>query len=162
MLAKQIAQARGLGQVQHRHKTCRADQVQVIENRADLLRGFHLRGDPCSVIESLGGNSDSPAQEAVARIGRGAPRFAPGWCRLNRNTWGVTYNFTPVDREQLLLMPPSVAEWLPEDHLAWFVIDVVAELDTSAFLAAYRLDGRGGAAYDPQMMLARLERSPTA
>ncbi len=53
-------------------------------------------------------------------------------------------------------MPPSVAEWLPEDHLAWFVIDVVAELDTSAFLAAYRLDGRGGAAYDPQMMLALL------
>ncbi len=68
----------------------------------------------------------------------------------------MTYNFTPVDREQLLLMPPSVAEWLPEDHLAWFVIDVVAELDTSALLAAYRLGGRGGAAYDPQMMLALL------
>lgn len=53
-------------------------------------------------------------------------------------------------------MPPSVAEWLPEDHLAWFVIDVVAELDISAFLASYRVDGRGGAAYDPQMMLALL------
>ncbi len=68
----------------------------------------------------------------------------------------MAYNFAPVDREQLLLMPPSVADWLPEDHLAWFVIDVVAELDTTAFLAAYRLDGRGGAAYDPQMMLALL------
>lgn len=68
----------------------------------------------------------------------------------------MAYNFSPVDREQLLLMPPSVAEWLPEDHLAWFVIDVVAELDISSFLAAYRLDGRGGAAYDPQMMLALL------
>lgn len=68
----------------------------------------------------------------------------------------MAYNFSPVDREQLLLMPPSVAEWLPEDHLAWFVIDVVAELDVSSFLAAYRLDGRGGAAYDPQMMLALL------
>jgi transposase len=68
----------------------------------------------------------------------------------------VAYNFTPVDREQLLLMPPSVADWLPEDHLAWFVIDVVAELDMSSFFAAYRLDGRGGAAYDPQMMLALL------
>lgn len=68
----------------------------------------------------------------------------------------MAYNFSPVDREQLLLMPPSVAEWLPEDHLAWFVIDVVAELDMSSFLAAYRLDGRGGAAYDPQMMLALL------
>lgn len=68
----------------------------------------------------------------------------------------MAYNFAPVDREQLLLMPPSVAEWLPEDHLAWFVLDVVAELDMSSFLAAYRLDGRGGAAYDPRMMLALL------
>lgn len=68
----------------------------------------------------------------------------------------MAYNFAAVDREQLLLMPPSVAEWLPEGHLAWFVIDVVAELDLSAFLAGYRADGRGGAAYDPQMMLALL------
>lgn len=68
----------------------------------------------------------------------------------------MAYNFAAVDREQLLLMPPSVAEWLPEDHLAWFVIDVVAELDLSAFLAGYRADGRGGAAYDPQMMLTLL------
>lgn len=68
----------------------------------------------------------------------------------------MAYNFAAVDREQLLLMPPSVAEWLPEDHLAWFVIDVVAELDLSAFLAGYRADGRGGAAYHPRMMLALL------
>ena len=68
----------------------------------------------------------------------------------------MAYNFVASDREQLLLMPPSLADWLPEDHLAWFVLDVVAELDLSAFRAAYRLDGRGGAAYDPQMMLALL------
>ncbi len=53
-------------------------------------------------------------------------------------------------------MPPSVADWLPEDHLAWFVLDVVAELDLTEFLAAYRADGRGGAAYDPAMMLGVL------
>ena len=41
-------------------------------------------------------------------------------------------------------MPPSVADWLPEDHLAWFVLDVVAELDMSGFRARYRQDGRGG------------------
>jgi transposase len=69
---------------------------------------------------------------------------------------GVTYNFAAVDRDQLMLMPPSVAEWLPEDHLAWFVLDVVDELDLSGFLAAYRVDGRGGAAYHPAMMLALL------
>ena len=44
---------------------------------------------------------------------------------------GVAYNFVPVDREQLMLMPPSVSDWLPEDHFAWFVLDVVEELDLS-------------------------------
>lgn len=65
-------------------------------------------------------------------------------------------NFLVADRDQLMLMPPSVGDWLPEDHLAWFVLDVVAELDLWAFQAAYRQDGRGGAAYDPQLMLAVL------
>lgn len=55
-----------------------------------------------------------------------------------------------------MLLPPSMAESLPEDHLAWFVIDVVDELDLSAFLSAYRADGRGGAAYHPAMMVALL------
>ena len=68
----------------------------------------------------------------------------------------MAYNFVAVDREQLMLMPPSVADWLPEDHLAWFVLDVVAELDLTGFLSGYRADGRGGAAYDPAMMLAVL------
>jgi transposase len=68
----------------------------------------------------------------------------------------MAYNFVAVDREQLMLMPPSVADWLPEDHLAWFVVDVVAELDLTGFLSGYRADGRGGAAYDPAMMLAVL------
>jgi transposase len=68
----------------------------------------------------------------------------------------VGYNFARVDREQLMLMPPSVADWLPEGHLAWFVLDVVAELDLSGFLVGSRADGRGGAAYDPEMMLGVL------
>lgn len=66
------------------------------------------------------------------------------------------YNFVSGDRDQLLLMPPSVAEWLDDDHLAWFVLDAVAELDHSAFEASYRVDGRGGAAYDPALMLGVL------
>ena len=53
-------------------------------------------------------------------------------------------------------MPPSVADWLPEGHLAWFVLDMVAELDLSGFTADYRADGRGGAVYDPSAMLAVL------
>lgn len=66
------------------------------------------------------------------------------------------YNFVAVDREQLLLMPPSVSDWLPEGHFAWFVLDVVDELDLSMFLSAHRADGRGGAAYHPAMMVALL------
>ena len=63
-------------------------------------------------------------------------------------------NFIACDREQELLLPPSLREWLPEDHFAWFVIEVVGELDLAAFLAAYRRDGHGRAAHDPAMMVA--------
>ena len=38
-------------------------------------------------------------------------------------------------------MPPSLRDWLPEDHLAWFVLDAVAEMDLAAFYADYRADG---------------------
>lgn len=65
-------------------------------------------------------------------------------------------NLRVSDVDQLMMMPPSVREWLPEDHLAFFVLDVVAELDLSAFYAAYRVDGRGGSVYDPAMMLSVL------
>jgi transposase len=53
-------------------------------------------------------------------------------------------------------MPPDVREWLPDRHLAWFVIDAVAEMDLDAFYAAYRQDGRARPAYDPAMMVAVL------
>lgn len=53
-------------------------------------------------------------------------------------------------------MPPSLREWLPDDHLAWFVLDAVGEIDLGAFYAAYREDGWGRAAFDPRMMVALL------
>src|ERR687897_428574 len=65
-------------------------------------------------------------------------------------------NFLACDREQELLLPPSLREWLPEDHLAWFVIDAVAAIDLAAFYASYRADGHGRAAHDPAMMVALL------
>ena len=68
----------------------------------------------------------------------------------------MAVNVREANRDQLWLMPPSVADWLPEDHLAWFVLDVVAELDLSAFYVDHRDDGRGGAIYDPATMLAIL------
>jgi transposase len=66
----------------------------------------------------------------------------------------MAQNFIEGRREQGFLLPPDVREWLPGDHLAWFVIDAVAEMDLSAFYAAYRADGHGRAAYEPSLMVA--------
>ena len=63
-------------------------------------------------------------------------------------------NVRAVERDQQWLMPPSLSDWLPSDHLAWFVLDVVSELDLSEFYGSLRLDGRGGASYDPGLMLS--------
>lgn len=64
--------------------------------------------------------------------------------------------FVACDREQSFLMPPDVREWLPAEHLAWFVIDAVGEMNLEAFYAAYRFDGRARPAYDPAMMVVLL------
>jgi transposase len=66
----------------------------------------------------------------------------------------MAQNFIGCDREQEWLLPPSVREWLPEEHLAWFVLDAVAEMDLASFYAGYRDDGWGRAAHDPAMMVA--------
>ena len=60
------------------------------------------------------------------------------------------------DREQAFLLPPSLDEWLPEDHFARFVIAAVEAMDLSAFYAEYRADGHGRPAHDPAMMVALL------
>ncbi len=65
-------------------------------------------------------------------------------------------NFVGAERDQVFLLPPSLRDWLPEDHLAWWVIDAVAEMDLAAFYARYRADGHGRAAYDPAVMVAVL------
>jgi transposase len=83
----------------------------------------------------------------------GVPSAGFGWLG---GPSGMAVNVRSADLDQLLLMPPSVRDWLPEEHLAFFVIDVVAELDVDPFLNAYRVDGRGGAVYDPAMMLSVL------
>jgi transposase len=68
----------------------------------------------------------------------------------------MSQNFLSCDREQELLLPPSLREWLPEGHLAWFVLDAVGALDLDAVYASYRRDGWGRAAHDPAMMVALL------
>jgi hypothetical protein len=63
---------------------------------------------------------------------------------------GMPQNFIESRREQGFLLPPDVRDWLPPDHLAWFVIDAVAAMDLSAFYVAYRSDGHGRGAYEPR------------
>jgi len=62
--------------------------------------------------------------------------------------------FIPVNRHQLYVLPPSVDEWLPEDHLARFVVEVIEQLDLSRLTNRYQ--GRGSAAYHPSVLLALL------
>lgn len=68
----------------------------------------------------------------------------------------MAYNFLPCDRNQAYLLPPSLTDWLPEDHLAWFVLDAVEQIDLSEFYKKYRTDGVGNSAFHPSMMVALL------
>ena len=60
-------------------------------------------------------------------------------------------NFRLIDRDTDFLLPPSVDEWLPERHLARFVVEVIAGLDLRAMTGAYR--GSGEASYHPRLLL---------
>jgi transposase len=68
----------------------------------------------------------------------------------------MALNFVSCDRGQLLLMPPSLTEWLPENHLVWTVLGAVDAMDLSRFEDAYRLGAAGRAPYDPAMLVALL------
>src|SRR5665647_878955 len=63
-------------------------------------------------------------------------------------------HFRPIDRKTAYILPPSVGEWLPEDHLARFIVEVVDGLDLSRLEKAY--GGRGSAAYHPAQLLSLL------
>jgi transposase len=62
-------------------------------------------------------------------------------------------NFLRYDRDPTTSLAVGLHDWLEWDHLAWFVIEAIEELDLEAFCASYRADGHGRAAHDPKMML---------
>lgn len=66
----------------------------------------------------------------------------------------MSVNFKGGNRKQQYLFPPSVEDWLPADHLARFVVEIVGLLDISSIISEY--GGRGSKAYDPAMMTALL------
>ncbi len=68
----------------------------------------------------------------------------------------MAYSYIDCDRDQLFLLPPSMLDWLEEDDLAFFVIDAVGLIDTSAFHDGHPNDGAGRRAYHPDVMLALL------
>jgi transposase len=63
-------------------------------------------------------------------------------------------NFRPIDRQTRYLLPPSVEDWLPERHLARFVVEIIDQLDLSAMSRAYR--GSGSASYHPRLLIGLL------
>lgn len=70
--------------------------------------------------------------------------------------WGVALGYRPVNRDQPFLLPPDVREWVPADHVVHTLLEVVAQVDTSAFHRLARTGGVGRAGYDPDMMLVVL------
>lgn len=64
--------------------------------------------------------------------------------------------FRRYEPDQLFLLPPSLSQWLPEDHLAYFIGDVVGQLDLSEIFASYDGSKGGYPAYHPEMMVALL------
>jgi transposase len=68
----------------------------------------------------------------------------------------MAYNFLRGDRDQPFLLPPDLRDWLPVGHLAWFILDVVDQLDLAPFYLAHRDDGHGYPAYDPKLLLGVL------
>ena len=68
----------------------------------------------------------------------------------------MSKTFRPYEPGQQLLLPAALQEWLPEDHLAYFISDVVDQLDLSAITVRYQGEERGGSPYHPRMMVKAL------
>lgn len=65
----------------------------------------------------------------------------------------MALKYRPVDRDQLFLVPPDMRDWLPADHLAWFILEVVQQLDTRALHVKSKRGGTGREGYDPELLL---------
>ena len=84
--------------------------------------------------------------ESFGKIATHSRQLATGFLFLSR--------FIQVSRQQQYLLPPSIDEWLPENHLARFIAEVIDQLDLSQLTRRYT--GRGSAAHHPSVLLALL------
>src|SRR5258708_6157326 len=98
-------------------------------------------------IKTSSSLSDLAQRAGLGRIGALIrPFFVAGWDAVG--------HFRTIDRETAYLLPPSVDEWLPERHLARFIVEVIDRLDLSAMSRSYR--GTGSASYHPTLLLGLL------
>ena len=65
----------------------------------------------------------------------------------------MSKTYLPYEPDQQMLLPAALQEWLPDDHLAYFISDVVDQLDMSEVTARYERERRGGPPYHPRMMV---------
>jgi transposase len=77
-------------------------------------------------------------------------------CGIKVDDCLVAKRYVGLRRDDLMLLPPDVREWLPVDHWVWLLLDVVEQLDTSALHRRAKLGGAGRCPYDPDMLLAVL------
>ena len=68
----------------------------------------------------------------------------------------MSKTYVPYELDQQLLLPAALQEWLPDDHLAYFLSDVVDQLNMSKVTARYERERRGGPPYHPRMMVKEL------
>jgi transposase len=103
---------------------------------------------------------DNAWEEFIPFLDYGACRKITRVVRLELVTgsgsWGVAKSYRPVLRDQPMLLPVDMREWLPADHLVWFVVDTVDVLDVSDFEQSRHRGGAGAAGFDPRMLLGLL------
>ena len=123
-------------------------------------RGTEMYAHPRYGVQFSGDHRNGRDAIERGKLSGGGHRFSLSDFRgpeLNQRcgkSVGMSERFRAFDRDTLYLLPPSVQDWLPESHLARFVVEVVSELDLGELERAYA--GRGSKAYHPEMLLAML------
>src|SRR6185437_15732922 len=117
-----------------------------------VIKSLTAPGEPQDNLDKPGEYAYSPWISGCSGIGWPGVCSAWLWSGLLVvwDDWGMAKGYRPVNRDQLMLLPADMREWLPAGHAVHVVIEaVVHHLDTSAFHAGRKTGGPGAAGYDP-------------